>query len=61
MKEKFKVSVVRIGYSYIDLEIEAANETEATILALEKAVEIECDEDDAEYKASFVIPINENK
>lgn len=57
MKEKFKVSVVRVGYSYIDIELEAENETVATIMAIEQAVEMECSENDAEYKVSFVEPI----
>lgn len=48
---KYKVSVYRIGYAHLDIEVEADNPNAAEDLAVEKAGDHVFSEHDADYKA----------
>lgn len=48
---KWKVSVVRIGYSHLDITVEAATKAEAEDKAVEVAGNYLFSEHDADYKA----------
>lgn len=48
---KYKVSVVRIGYSHKDITVVADSESEAVDKAIDAAGNYEFSEHDADYKA----------
>lgn len=51
---KYKVSVVRIGYSHKDITVVADSESEAVDKAIDAAGNYEFSEHDADYKADDV-------
>jgi hypothetical protein len=49
-KQKFTVPVVRIGYGFTNIEVEATNQEEAEQLALDEAGDHEYSEKSSEYE-----------
>jgi hypothetical protein len=50
----FRVTVVRIGYGYSELEVEASSMSEAELIALNRAVNLEFQTKSANYAVEAV-------